>query len=169
LEPQNEGTKKALQDAIAGRASSRSGAGAGGPAGGLFGADFMMKLAANPTTQALLGDPEFQGILRDVQANPMESMGKYLGHPKFKQAMQVGHTIYLYLSRRWSNEAGGFVRRGFGQLFWVEIVGEIVLIVFVSSLRTPEIGEYLGHPRSSRPFRWEPKLYVMIALSLQWT
>jgi hypothetical protein len=49
----------------------------------------MMRLAASPKTQPLLGDPEFQAILRDVQANPMESMTKYLSNPKFQKAMQV--------------------------------------------------------------------------------
>ena len=43
----------------------------------------------SPQTRHLMNDPEFQGILKDVQANPMESMTKYLSNPKFQQAMQV--------------------------------------------------------------------------------
>ena len=88
LEPQNETAKKALEDTIAGRANARSG-GAGGVGGGLFGADFMGRVAMDPQSRPLLGDPEFMSMLRDVQQNPMQNMTKYLSNPKFQLAMQV--------------------------------------------------------------------------------
>ena len=43
----------------------------------------------NPQTRSLMADPEFQGIMKDIQSNPMESMTKHMGNPKFQQAMQV--------------------------------------------------------------------------------
>ena len=88
LEPQNETAKKALEDTLAGRAKARSG-GAGGVGGGLFGADFMGRVAMDSQTRPLLGDPEFMSMLRDVQQNPMQNMTKYLSNPKFQLAMQV--------------------------------------------------------------------------------
>lgn len=44
----------------------------------------------NPQTRQLMSDPEFQAILKEVQADPMQSMQKHMTNPKFQQAMSVG-------------------------------------------------------------------------------
>lgn len=43
----------------------------------------MSRLALDPRTRALMGDFEFQKILREVQSNPA-SMTMYMQNPKFQ-------------------------------------------------------------------------------------
>lgn len=90
LEPSNEGAKKALEDAVSGRAEARS-SGGGRRAGGLFGPEFMGRLAMDPRTREYLTDPEFMQMMRNLQQDPMSdvSMGQYLQNEKFQQAMAV--------------------------------------------------------------------------------
>lgn len=87
LEPGNAGTKQALEDTIASRASARNGGGGGGA--GLFGPEVMSRLATDPRTRSYLTDPEFLNMLQEVQQNPMASMTKFLGNEKFQQAINV--------------------------------------------------------------------------------
>ena len=49
---------------------ARGGAGAGG-LGGLFSSpEVLSRLATNPQTRALLGQPDFMAMLQDLNANP---------------------------------------------------------------------------------------------------
>ena len=45
--------------------------------------EFLAKMAMDPRGRALMGQPDFQLMLRDVQSNP-SSMGKYLQDPRFQ-------------------------------------------------------------------------------------
>ena len=45
--------------------------------------EFLAKMAMDPRGRALMGQPDFQLMLRDVQNNP-SSMGKYLQDPRFQ-------------------------------------------------------------------------------------
>lgn len=56
LDPSNEGLKKALQEAEA--------AGKKSPMAGLFGPQFMAKLATNPKTRAYLSQPDFMQMIQ---------------------------------------------------------------------------------------------------------
>lgn len=42
----------------------------GGAAGGLFGPEFLGRLATNPQTSSLLTQPDFLRMIQDVNANP---------------------------------------------------------------------------------------------------
>ena len=88
LDPQNQATKQQLEEAMAGRASSRSPAGGAGGLGGLFGPDFMAKLATNPQTRSYLADPSFMQLLQSIQSNP-QNLNMALADPRFQQAMSV--------------------------------------------------------------------------------
>ena len=63
--------------------------------GGLFGPEFLSKLAMDSRTRPLMSDPEFQAILKDVQSDPMGSMQKYMKNPKFQTAMSVSFLLPL--------------------------------------------------------------------------
>lgn len=69
------------------RAEEASGGGAGGM-GGLFGPDAMARLAADPQTRALLADPGFVAMIKDVQANP-NNMSLYIKDPRFMKAVSA--------------------------------------------------------------------------------
>ena len=56
LDPNNDGLKKALQEAEA--------AGKKSPMAGLFGPQFMAKLATNPKTRSYLSQPDFMQMLQ---------------------------------------------------------------------------------------------------------
>lgn len=45
--------------------------------------EFLAKMAMDPRGRALMGQPDFQAMLRDVQANP-SSMSKYIQDPRFQ-------------------------------------------------------------------------------------
>ncbi|KAK9838651.1 hypothetical protein WJX74_000655 [Apatococcus lobatus] len=86
LDPSNEGLKKALQEAEA--------AGKKSPMSGLFGPQFMAKLATNPKTRAYLSQPDFMQMLQMCQTNP-QMMTNFLGDPRFQEAFSVGLGINM--------------------------------------------------------------------------
>lgn len=86
LDPDNTGLKNGMEEAEA--AEHSRGAGGGG-LGGMFGPEFMAKLAMNPKTRAYLGQPDFQAMMKDLSVNP-GSLSKHMGDPRFQAALQVG-------------------------------------------------------------------------------
>lgn len=65
LDPSSEQFKQGLQDA------RRAKAGPGGPpGGGLFGPEFLGRLAMSPQTRDLLQEPDFVHMLQDLGRNP---------------------------------------------------------------------------------------------------
>ena len=69
VDPANEQLRSGLEDAKA--AKDRPQAGAGPPGmGGLFGPDFLGKLALNPQTRHLMQQPDFLAMLQDLGRNP---------------------------------------------------------------------------------------------------
>lgn len=71
VDPENEGFKTELENL---KAPPRRGGPGGG--GGLFGPEFLGKLATNPQTASLLAQPDFLQMMRDVNANP-NNMSKW--------------------------------------------------------------------------------------------
>jgi stress-induced-phosphoprotein 1 len=85
LDPENAQLKQGMTDALAAQ-----GAGSRGGGGGLFTSpDVLSRLATDPRTRGLLGQPDFMQILADVNANP-NSMQRYLADDRFQLAMEVG-------------------------------------------------------------------------------
>ena len=106
LDPANDQLKQGLQDAKA--AAARASSGPAGP--GLFASpEVLSRLASNPQTRALLGQPDFMAMLSNVNSNP-ESMQRYLADDRFQLALQVG----LGLSVRGGGDEGGEAEGGSG-------------------------------------------------------
>lgn len=59
-----------------------------GPAGGMFGPDFVTRLAMHPETRPYLSQPDFMGIIAELQANP-QAMGKHMHDPRVLKALEV--------------------------------------------------------------------------------
>lgn len=56
--------------------------------GGLFGPEFMAKLAMDPTTRGYLQQPDFMQMLRLMQQNP-QMMSSFMSDPRFSKALSV--------------------------------------------------------------------------------
>ena len=69
LDPANEQLRAGLEDAKAAKDRPQSGGGPPGM-GGLFGPDFLGKLALNPQTRHLMQQPDFLAMLQDLGRNP---------------------------------------------------------------------------------------------------
>ena len=59
---------------------------------GLFGPQFMAKLAMDPTTQGYLQQPDFMQMLRLMQQNP-QMMSSFMQDPRFSKALSVSTAI----------------------------------------------------------------------------
>ncbi|GAB4817982.1 hypothetical protein N2152v2_005028 [Parachlorella kessleri] len=90
LDPSNAQMKQGLEDAQEQQQrGARGGAGAGGM-GGLFASpEVLSRLATNPQTRVLLGQPDFMAMLQDINAHP-NNMQRYLADDRFQLALQVG-------------------------------------------------------------------------------
>ena len=74
LDPNNEQMKQGLAQAQEGANPPKS--------GGLFGPEFMGRLALNPQTRALLQQPDFVQMLQDCNRNP-QNMSRCVEMPLF--------------------------------------------------------------------------------------
>ncbi|BDA49920.1 Hsp70-Hsp90 organizing protein 1 [Coccomyxa sp. Obi] len=82
LDPSNEQFKEGLESAKQAKE--------GGPmGGGLFGPEFLGRLATSPQTRHLLSQPDFIQMIQDIGRNP-NNMNKYLGDERFQLALSVG-------------------------------------------------------------------------------
>ncbi|KAK9903222.1 hypothetical protein WJX75_000014 [Coccomyxa subellipsoidea] len=84
VDPSNEQFKEGLEDAKEAKEGGRPGG-----LGGLFGPEFLGRLATNPQTQHLLSQPDFLNMLQDLGRNP-NNMNRYLGDERFQLALSVG-------------------------------------------------------------------------------
>ena len=55
---------------------------------GLFGPDFLSKLALNPETRAMLAQPDFLQIIQSLGNNP-SLLSNYMGDPRLQKALMV--------------------------------------------------------------------------------
>lgn len=83
MDPDNATLKSGLEEAERAKQAA-----SGGGGGGLFGAQFMAKLATNPNTRAYMGQPDFLAMMREISADP-SNLNKHLGDPRFQEALQV--------------------------------------------------------------------------------
>lgn len=92
LDPSNQACKTGLEE------TENEFAGGSKPSApgskGLFGPDFIAKLAMNPETRGYLEQPDFQKILQDLGSNP-QNMTQHLMDPRLQKAMEVGMGISL--------------------------------------------------------------------------
>mmetsp|Transcript_7514 Transcript_7514/g.22217 ORF Transcript_7514/g.22217 Transcript_7514/m.22217 type:complete len:589 (+) Transcript_7514:146-1912(+) len=87
IDPENQGLKQGLAEAETAQSGGGNGGGAG--LGGMFGPQFMAKLAMDSRTRGFLAQPDFQAMLRDLSSNP-NSLSKYMNDPRFQTALSVG-------------------------------------------------------------------------------
>lgn len=73
-----------LQEGV--RAASQEMRSAAG--GGMFGADFMTRLAMHPETRPFLSQPDFMAIIAELQTSP-QAMGKHMNDPRLLKALEV--------------------------------------------------------------------------------
>lgn len=89
IDPNNEALKSGLTDAQSAQARSRPGTRPASPFGDVFsGPEMWTKLTADPSTRALLQQPDFVRIMQDIQRNP-SSLNLYLKDQRVMQALGV--------------------------------------------------------------------------------
>ena len=80
IDPSNAQLKEGLEAAQKGPEPAKG--------DGLFGPQFMAKLAMDPTTRGYLQQPDFMQMLRMMQQNP-SLMSNFMSDPRFSKALSV--------------------------------------------------------------------------------
>lgn len=88
LDPNNAQMKQGLEDARAAAESSTK------PSGLFTQPEILSRLAMDPRTRPLLGQPDFMSMLQEVNASP-NNMQKYLADSRFQLALEVGLGLSL--------------------------------------------------------------------------
>lgn len=89
IDPTNEALKSGLADAQAAQARSRPSQQPASPFGDVFsGPEMWTRLTADPSTRALLQQPDFVRIMQDIQKNP-SNLNTYLKDQRVMQALGV--------------------------------------------------------------------------------
>jgi len=88
LDPSNAQMKQGLEEAQAAASASTR------PSGLFSSPEMISRLATDPRTRALLGQPDFMSMLQDVNSNP-NGMQKYLADERFQLALEVGLGLSL--------------------------------------------------------------------------
>ncbi|KAI3633983.1 hypothetical protein MIR68_007587 [Amoeboaphelidium protococcarum] len=85
-DPSNANLKKGVEDAQ--QRLSQQGSAGGNPFAGMFGPDFIAKIASDPRTAPYLAQPDFMQMLNNVKNNP-NSIASYLQDPRMMAVMSV--------------------------------------------------------------------------------
>lgn len=90
MDPSNEQFKEGLEDAKEAKEGGRPGG-----LGGLFGPEFLGRLATNPQTQHLLSQPDFLNMLQDLGRNP-NNMNRWDALPYVLPASHAIHVVWCH-------------------------------------------------------------------------
>ena len=101
VDPSNEQFKEGLEDAKEAKEGGRRGG-----VGGLFGPEFLGRLATNPQTQHLLSQPDFLNMLQDLGRNP-NNMNRWEALPYVLSTIlyfhQWSHCTFLHFQPIYSH------------------------------------------------------------------
>eukprot|EP00798_Chlamydomonas_sp_ICE-L_P007949 gene7949-1165_t len=103
IDPSNAQLKEGLEDS---KDAQDGPPPLGGMGGGLFNSpDMMSKLAMDPRTRGLIGNPGFMAMFADVQKNPT-NMSKYMSDPNFQLLMEVTFGLKMSTGAEFGEEFG---------------------------------------------------------------